>query len=79
MGTETGWMAGTACGIAVPGCGIRDAVSGPGVSPGEQMVFYYANQLRAQGFNEQEVAEASDTRRKLWHLLSTSFQAPITS
>jgi uncharacterized protein len=47
------------------------AVSGPGVSPGEQMVFYYANQLRAQGFNEQEVAEASDTRRKLWHLLST--------
>jgi len=47
------------------------AVSGPGVSPGEQMVFYYANQLRAQGFNEQEVAEASDTRRKLWHALST--------
>jgi dienelactone hydrolase len=47
------------------------AVSGPGVSPGEQMVFYYANQLRAQGFNEQEVAEASDTRRKLWHVLST--------
>ena len=47
------------------------AVSGPGVSPGEQMIFYYGAQLRAQGFSETEVAEAGDARRKAWHFLST--------
>jgi dienelactone hydrolase len=47
------------------------AVSGPGVSPGEQMVFYYGAELRAQGFNDSAVAEASDARRKAWHFLST--------
>lgn len=48
------------------------AVSGPGVSPGEQMVFYYANQLREQGLPEPQVAEASNLRRQVWHYLSTS-------
>jgi hypothetical protein len=47
------------------------AVSGPGVSPGEQMIFYYGAQLRAQGFSDSEVAEAGDARRKAWHFLST--------
>jgi pimeloyl-ACP methyl ester carboxylesterase len=47
------------------------AVSGPGVSPGEQMVFYYGAELRAQGFSDAEVAEAGDARRKAWHFLST--------
>jgi uncharacterized protein len=47
------------------------AVSGPGVSPGEQMIFYYGNQLRARGFSERDVDEAGDLRRKVWHLLST--------
>jgi pimeloyl-ACP methyl ester carboxylesterase len=47
------------------------AVSGPGVSPGEQMVFYYGNQLRARGLEDWEVEEAGDLRRKVWHLLST--------
>jgi len=47
------------------------AVSGPGVSPGEQMIFYYANQLRDQGLSEPQVAEASDLRRQVWHYLST--------
>jgi len=47
------------------------AVSGPGVSPGEQMIFYYAAELRAQGFSDAEVAEAGDARRKAWHFLST--------
>ena len=47
------------------------AVSGPGVSPGEQMIFYYANQLRDQGLPEPQVAEASDLRRQVWHYLST--------
>ena len=47
------------------------AVSGPGVSPGEQMVFYFGNQLRARGLSNREVEEAGDVRRKVWHLLST--------
>jgi dienelactone hydrolase len=47
------------------------AVSGPGVSPGEQMIFYYGAELRAQGFSDREVAEAGDVRRKAWHFLST--------
>jgi pimeloyl-ACP methyl ester carboxylesterase len=46
-------------------------VSGPGVSPGEQMIFYYANQLRDRGLSEPQVAEASDLRRQVWHYLST--------
>jgi len=47
------------------------AVSGPGVSPGEQMIFYYGNQLRARGFGGRDVDEAGDLRRKVWHFLST--------
>ncbi len=47
------------------------AVSGPGVTPGEQMVFYYANDLRAQGFSAADVERASALRRLYWHALST--------
>ena len=47
------------------------AVSGPGVSPGEQMVFYDGNLLRNGGMADRDVEEASDLRRKVWHLLST--------
>jgi dipeptidyl aminopeptidase/acylaminoacyl peptidase len=47
------------------------AVSGPGVSPGEQMIFYYGSQLRERGFSDGEVNEAGEMRRQLWHLLST--------
>jgi dienelactone hydrolase len=42
------------------------AVSGPGVSPGEQMIVYYANELRQQGVPEREVREASAVRRDIW-------------
>jgi pimeloyl-ACP methyl ester carboxylesterase len=47
------------------------AVSGPGVSPGEQMIFYYANQLRDQGVSEDAVADASQLRRTVYRYLST--------
>jgi pimeloyl-ACP methyl ester carboxylesterase len=47
------------------------AVSGPGVSPGEQMIFYYGNLLRERGFSDGEVNEAGEMRRQLWHLFST--------
>ena len=46
------------------------AVSGPAVSPGEQMVFYYANELRAEGVPERDVQDASILRRNVWNYLS---------
>lgn len=47
------------------------AVSGPGVSPAEQMIFYYANELRARGVPENDVQEASVLRRDVWNYLFT--------
>jgi dienelactone hydrolase len=47
------------------------AVSGPGVSPGEQMIFYYANQLRHAGLSANEIEEASTLRRRVWAYLAT--------
>lgn len=47
------------------------AVSGPLVSPGEQMVFFYANQLRHDGFSERDIEDATALRRRVWHYLST--------
>jgi pimeloyl-ACP methyl ester carboxylesterase len=46
------------------------AVSGPGVSPGEQMIFYYASELRNAGFRYADVAEASVLRRLIWNYLA---------
>jgi uncharacterized protein len=42
------------------------AVSRPGVSPGEQMIFYYAEELRTKGLGERDVEEVSALRRKVW-------------
>ena len=47
------------------------AVSGPGVSPGEQMIVYYANELREQGMDEGDVREASAVRRDIWSYMSS--------
>jgi len=47
------------------------AVSGPGVSPGEQMIVYYANELREQGVDEGDVREASTVRRDIWNYMSS--------
>jgi uncharacterized protein len=46
------------------------AVSGPGVSPGEQMIVYYANELREQGVDEGDVREASAVRRDIWSYMA---------
>jgi uncharacterized protein len=45
------------------------AVSGPGVSPGEQMIVYYANELRARGVTETDIQEASTLRREIYSYL----------
>ncbi|MFZ0821913.1 MAG: alpha/beta hydrolase [Candidatus Acidiferrales bacterium] len=47
------------------------AVSGPGVSPGEQMLFFYAKELEAGGLPEREVDEATDLRRDVWNYIFT--------
>jgi dienelactone hydrolase len=47
------------------------AVSGPGVSPAEQMFVYYANELRDQGMPEGDVREADALRRDVWNYLFT--------
>ena len=47
------------------------AVSGPGVSPGEQMIVYYANELRDQGVAERGVREASTVRRDIWAYMAS--------
>lgn len=47
------------------------AVSAPGVTPGEQMIVYYANELRAQGMSENDVREASSIRREVWSYMET--------
>ena len=47
------------------------AVSGPGVSPSEQMIVYYANELRRQGVPEDDVREASAVRRDIWSYMSS--------
>ncbi len=45
------------------------AVSGPGVSPGDQMRFYYATELRGKGASEEDVKEADDLRRDVWNYM----------
>jgi len=47
------------------------AVSGPGVSPAEQMFVYYANELRDRGVPEADVREADALRRDVWSYLFT--------
>ena len=47
------------------------SVSGPGVSPGEQMIFLYGRQLRNQGLTSLQVDEASALRRQIWRFLAT--------
>jgi pimeloyl-ACP methyl ester carboxylesterase len=47
------------------------AVSGPGVSPGDQMIFFYGQELEAGGLSERDVQEASALRRDVWHYLSS--------
>jgi pimeloyl-ACP methyl ester carboxylesterase len=47
------------------------AVSGPGVSPGDQMLFYYAKELEARGLPVSQVEEATAVRRDVWNYLFT--------
>jgi uncharacterized protein len=47
------------------------SVSGPAVSPKEQMLFYRGNQLRSRGLSKEAVAEATRLRCRIWEYLAT--------
>jgi dienelactone hydrolase len=68
--SQGGWL-GPLAASRSPEVSFVIAVSGPGVSPGEQMIVYYANELRSEGVTESDVQEASVLRRDIWNYLST--------
>lgn len=68
--SQGGWL-GPLAASRSPEVAFVIAVSGPGVSPGEQMIVYYANELRDRGMSESDVREASAVRRDIWKYLST--------
>lgn len=43
------------------------AVSGPAVSPGDQMLFYYSKDLEAKGLDQSDIREATALRRDIWN------------
>jgi dipeptidyl aminopeptidase/acylaminoacyl peptidase len=47
------------------------SVSGPAVSPKEQMLFYRGNQLREAGLPDEAVEQATQLRRRMWDYLGT--------
>jgi pimeloyl-ACP methyl ester carboxylesterase len=65
-------MARAAGGFAFVGSSFVIAVSGQGVSPGDQMIFFYGKELEAEGLSEWDVQEASAVRRDVWHYLSSA-------
>lgn len=68
--SQGGWL-GPLAASRSPEVAFVIAVSGPGVSPGEQMIVYYANELRDRGMSESDVREASAVRRDIWNYMST--------
>src|SRR5262245_56054799 len=68
--SQGGWL-GPLAASRSPDVKFVIAVSGPGVSPAEQMVFYYASELRRGGLPEADIAEASALRRVVWRYLAT--------
>jgi dienelactone hydrolase len=68
--SQGGWL-GPLAASRSPDISFVIAVSGPGVSPGEQMFVYYANELRDRGMQEADVREADALRRDVWNYLFT--------
>jgi pimeloyl-ACP methyl ester carboxylesterase len=68
--SQGGWL-GPLAASRSPQVAFVISVSGPGVSPGEQMIFYYASQLRLRGLSENDIREASALRREVWNALRT--------
>jgi len=68
--SQGGWL-GPLAASRSPSIAFVISVSGPGVSPGEQMIFLYANDLRSRGLSENDVRAASALRREVWDSLHT--------
>ena len=71
MGIEPGRVAGTIGGFTLIRHFVRYRRIRTGVSPGEQMLVYYANELRDQGVPAVDVIEADALRRDVWTYLFT--------
>ena len=63
--SQGGWL-GPLAATKSPDIHFVVAVSGPGVSPGEQMLFYFANQLREHAVPETEIQRVTALRRQAW-------------
>jgi dipeptidyl aminopeptidase/acylaminoacyl peptidase len=68
--SQGGWL-GPLAASRSPNVAFVISVSGPGVSPGEQMIFYYASELRARGLSESDIRDASALRREVWECMRT--------
>lgn len=63
--SQGGWL-GPLAATKSPDIHFVVAVSGPGVSPGEQMVFFFANRLRERGVPEPDIQRVTTLRRLAW-------------
>ena len=68
--SQGGWL-GPLAASRSPDVAFVIVVSGPAVSPGEQMIFYYASELRDRGASESDVREATTLRRDIWNYLAS--------
>jgi pimeloyl-ACP methyl ester carboxylesterase len=66
--SQGGWL-GPLAASQSPDVAFVISVSGPGVSPKEQMLFFRGNQLRDAGLSDHEVEEATRLRRLVWDYL----------
>ncbi|HEX8088205.1 MAG TPA: alpha/beta fold hydrolase [Blastocatellia bacterium] len=66
--SQGGWL-GPLAASQSPDVAFVISVSGPGVSPKEQMLFFKGNQLRDAGLSDKEVEEATRLRRRVWDYL----------
>jgi hypothetical protein len=68
--SQGGWL-GPLAASRSPDISFVIAVSGPGVSPGEQMLVYYQNELRDRGLSQADARAATALRRDVWSYLFT--------
>ena len=68
--SQGGWLGPLAASRSA-GISFVIAVSGPGVSPGEQMLVYYSNELKDRAVPASDVREADALRREVWTYLFT--------
>ena len=69
--SQGGWLSFVVA-SKVPDLAFIISVSGPAVTPGEQMIYFRGNELRQKGLPEEEVTLVSNFRRDLWSYFRTN-------